>query len=174
MKLLCCSLFLLFSKALCAQTGGLVYEEKTLNSKILGEERKYAIYLPPSYNESERTYPIVYLLHPAGPKGTIPNQQGWVNYGQLKQYMDNAIAKGEIAPMIVVTPDANFGTKRVSYFNDPKDSFNFENYFFSEFIPYIEKHINVVPIEIVELLLEHRWEVEQPFFMHFIIQNYFQ
>lgn len=139
MKLLCCSLFLLFSKALCAQTGGLVYEEKTLNSKILGEERKYAIYLPPSYNESERTYPIVYLLHPAGPKGTIPNQQGWVNYGQLKQYMDNAIAKGEIAPMIVVTPDANFGTKRVSYFNDPKGSFNFENYFFNEFIPYIEK-----------------------------------
>lgn len=134
-------LFLLFltSKIICAQTGGLVYDEKVMNSKILGGERKYAIYLPPSYNDSERTYPVVYLLHPAGPKGTLPNQQGWINYGHLKQYLDNAIAKGEIAPMIVVTPDANFGTKRISYFNDPENSFNFEDFFFKEFIPYIEK-----------------------------------
>lgn len=36
----------------------------------------------------------------------MPNQQGWINYGQLKQYLDAAIAKGVIAPMIVVTPDA--------------------------------------------------------------------
>lgn len=102
-------------------------------------QRKYAVYLPPSYNESERTYPVLYLLHPAGPKGTIPDQSGWINYGQLKQYLDKAIAKGEIAPMIVVTPDANFGTKRISYFNDPENTFNYENFFFEEFIPHIEK-----------------------------------
>lgn len=139
MRLICFSLFFLLTKLVCAQTGGVVYDDKVLNSKILGGERKYAVYLPPSYNESQRSYPVLYLLHPAGPKGTIPNQEGWVNYGQLKQYMDNAIAKGEIAPMIVVTPDANFGTERISYFNDPKGTFEFEDYFFKEFIPYIEK-----------------------------------
>lgn len=139
MRLFYFSLFLLFSQLICAQTGGFVYDEKVIDSKILKGERKYAIYLPPSYNESQRTYPILYLLHPAGPKGTIPNQQGWINYGQLKQYMDNAIAKGEIAPMIVVTPDANFGTKRISYFNDPEGDFNFEDFFFKEFLPHIEK-----------------------------------
>jgi enterochelin esterase-like enzyme len=42
--------------------------------------------------------------------------------------------------MIVVTPDANFGSKRISYFNDPEGDFNFEDFFFKEFIPYIEKN----------------------------------
>lgn len=129
---------LLCSEFIYAQ-GGSVYDAKTLKSEILNEERKYAIYLPPDYNSSERSYPVLYLLHPAGPKGTLPNQKGWINYGNLKFFMDDAIAKGDITPMIVVTPDANFGTKHVSYFNDPQDSFNFENFFFEEFIPYIEK-----------------------------------
>lgn len=57
----------------------------------------------------------------------------------LKTFMDRGIASGEVAPMIVVTPDANFGTRRVSYFNDPDNNFNFEDFFFKEFIPYIEK-----------------------------------
>ena len=91
---------------LSAQTGGTVYDAKTLHSECLKGERKYAIYLPADYNTSERSYPVLYLLHPAGPRGTMPNQQGWINYGQLKQYLDAAIAKGVIAPMIVVTPDA--------------------------------------------------------------------
>ncbi|MDR3871557.1 MAG: alpha/beta hydrolase-fold protein [Phocaeicola sp.] len=136
-------IFYLFVLLLCAKSiyaqEGFVYDNKTLKSEILNEERKYAIYLPPNYNSSERSYPVLYLLHPAGPKGTLPNQQGWINYGNLKYFMDNAIAKGEISPMIVVTPDANFGTKHVSYFNDPKNNFNFEDFFFKEFIPYIEK-----------------------------------
>lgn len=62
-----------------------------------------------------------------------------INYGMLKTFMDRGIASSEVAPMIVVTPDANFGTRRVSYFNDPDNNFNFEDFFFKEFIPYIEK-----------------------------------
>ena len=53
--------------------------------------------------------------------------------------MDAAIQRGEIAPIIVVTPDAN-GEKRISYFNDPEDSFLFEDFFIKELIPYIEKN----------------------------------
>lgn len=128
---------LLYGTSIYAQ-GGVVYDNKTLKSDILKEERKYAVYLPPHYDSSERSYPILYLLHLAGPKGTLPNQQGWINYGNLKFFMDNAINKGEITPMIVVTPDAN-SVKHVSYFNDPDGIFNYEDFFFKEFIPYIEK-----------------------------------
>ncbi len=124
---------------LSAQTDGTVFDAKTLRSECLKGERKFAIYLPPGYNSSERSYPVLYLLHPAGPRGTVPNQQGWIHYGQLKQFMDAAIQRGEIAPMIVVTPDAN-GEKRISYFNDPEDSFLFEDFFIKELIPYIEKN----------------------------------
>ena len=132
-------ILLVCSQSLQSQNGGFVSDNKTLNSKILNGERKYAIYLPPGYDSSDRSYPILYLLHPAGPKGTLPNQQGWINYGELKYFMDNAIEKGEISPMIVVTPDANFGTKRISYFNDPENDYRFEDFFFEEFIPHIEK-----------------------------------
>ena len=101
-------------------------------------DRKYAIYLPSGYESSDRSYPVLYLLHPAGPANTIPNQQSWFYYGELKQYLDKAIESVEIVPMIVVTPDANFESKRISYFNDPGGDFNFEDFFIKEFIPYIE------------------------------------
>lgn len=119
---------------------GKVFDSKTLQSNILKMERKYSIYLPEGYESSEITYPVLYLLHPAGPSGTIPNQQSWYYYGGLKHYLDQAMENGDIAPMIVVTPDANFETKRISYWNDPEGDFNFEDFFFEEFIPYIEKN----------------------------------
>lgn len=123
-----------------AQNPSQVYDSKTLNSTILKMERKYSIYLPKGYETSKVSYPVLYLLHPAGPANTIPNHQSWYKYGNLKQYLDEAIENGKIVPMIVVTPDANFESKRISYFNDPEGDFNFEDYFFQEFIPYIEKN----------------------------------
>jgi len=132
------SLFLTI--ALEAQSQGTAYESKTLSSNILKMDRKFSIYLPAGYESSDLSYPVLYLLHPAGPANTIPNQQSWLYYGGLKQYLDRAIESGEIVPMIVVTPDANFGSKRISYFNDPEGDFNFEDFFFKEFIPYIEKN----------------------------------
>lgn len=139
MRSVVCFLLLLLCSMAQAQKEGTVSDCKTLKSEILKGEQRYAIYLPPGYDSSDRSYPLLYLLHPAGPKGTLPNQQGWINYGMLKTFMDRGIASGEVAPMIVVTPDANFGTRRVSYFNDPDNNFNFEDFFFKEFIPYIEK-----------------------------------
>jgi enterochelin esterase-like enzyme len=131
---------LLLTIAIEAQSQGTAYESKTLSSNILKMDRKFSIYLPAGYESSDRSYPVLYLLHPAGPANTIPNQQSWLYYGGLKQYLDRAIESGEIVPMIVVTPDANFGSKRISYFNDPEGDFNFEDFFFKEFIPYIEKN----------------------------------
>jgi enterochelin esterase-like enzyme len=131
---------LLLAIAIEAQSQGTAYESKTLSSNILKMDRKFSIYLPAGYESSDRSYPVLYLLHPAGPANTIPNQQSWLYYGGLKQYLDRAIESGEIVPMIVVTPDANFGSKRISYFNDPEGDFNFEDFFFKEFIPFIEKN----------------------------------
>lgn len=44
------------------------------SARVLSATAKYAIYLPPGYDSSDRSYPVLYLLHPAGPKGTLPNQ----------------------------------------------------------------------------------------------------
>ena len=49
----------------------------------MGNRRVDNAYLPAGYEDSQRSYPILYLLHPAGPRGTEPNQQAWIYYGEL-------------------------------------------------------------------------------------------
>jgi len=113
-----------------AQTGK-VFDELTMDSKILDMERKYAIYLPPDYEASERSYPVLYLLHGAG-----DDQTGWVQFGEVLHIADKAILEGSATPMIIVMPDGN--TKRRGYFNDPKNEWRYEDFFFEEFMPYVE------------------------------------
>jgi enterochelin esterase-like enzyme len=116
--------------------GGLVYETKTVKSEILKMDRKYSIYLPPGYNESDQSYPVLYLLHGSGDDHT-----GWVQFGQVQYIADKAIADGIAARMIIVMPDANTGTR--GYFNVIQGNFDYEDFFFKELIPHIEKTYRV-------------------------------
>ncbi|PWJ59244.1 enterochelin esterase-like enzyme [Dyadobacter jejuensis] len=115
---------------------GKVYDSLTLPSKLLKAERKYAIYLPPDYETSERSYPILYLLHGAG-----DDQTGWIQFGEVLRLADEAIRDGSATPMIIVMPDAN--TERRGYFNDVKGDFPYEDFFFTELMPYVEKKYRV-------------------------------
>jgi len=116
--------------------GGFVYETKTVKSEILKMDRKYSIYLPPGYNESDQSYPVLYLLHGSGDDHT-----GWVQFGQVQHIADKAIADGIASRMIIVMPDANTGTR--GYFNVIQGNFNYEDFFFKELIPHIEKTYRV-------------------------------
>ena len=132
MKKLMLSLFLLMLVlSLAAQTGK-VMDNLTMTSKILKMERKYAVYLPPDYESSQRSYPVLYLLHGAG-----DDQTGWVQFGEILHIADRAINGGSATPMIVVMPDANTGKR--GYVNDIKGDWRYEDFFFEEFIPFIEK-----------------------------------
>jgi enterochelin esterase-like enzyme len=113
-----------------------VYETRTLKSQILNMERNYAIYLPPGYEGGDRSYPVLYLLHGSGDDHT-----GWVQFGQVQHIADKAIADGSASPMIIVMPDAN--TKIKGYFNQPDGNFAYEDFFFRELIPFIEKTYRV-------------------------------
>ena len=113
-----------------AQTGK-VYDMLTMDSEILDMERKYAIYLPPDYESSERSYPVLYLLHGAG-----DDQTGWVQFGEVLHIADKAILEGSATPMIIVMPDGN--AKKRGYFNDIQNEWRYEDFFFEEFMPYVE------------------------------------
>ncbi|WP_209332059.1 alpha/beta hydrolase [Lunatimonas salinarum] len=108
-----------------------VYDNLTLQSDLLKMERRYAIYLPPGYDHSERSYPVLYLLHGGG-----DDQTGWVQFGEVQHITDKAINEGTATPMIIVMPDANTG--RRGYFNDVNGEWRYEDFFFEEFIPFIE------------------------------------
>jgi enterochelin esterase-like enzyme len=120
---------------LWAQTGK-VFDDLSLPSKILKSDRKFAIYLPPDYETSNRKYPVLYLLHGSG-----DDQTGWVQFGEVLSITDKAIDDGTATPMIIVMPDGNTG--RRGYFNDLKGDWNYEDFFFQELVPFIEKKYRV-------------------------------
>jgi len=128
--------FLLFTSVnVFAQTGK-VYDNLSLPSKILKGERKYAVYLPPDYETSERSYPVLYLLHGSG-----DDQTGWVQFGEVLHIADKAINEGKATPMIIIMPDGNTG--RRGYFHDPRGDWNYEDFFFKELVPYVEKKYRI-------------------------------
>jgi enterochelin esterase-like enzyme len=128
-------LILFISMFLCGiMTGqtGKVYDNLSLPSKIMKTDRKYAIYLPPDYETSQRSYPVLYLLHGFG-----DDQTGWVQFGEVLTIADEAIKNGQATAMIIVMPDANTG--KPGYVNDAKGEWRYEDFFFQEFMPFIEK-----------------------------------
>jgi len=107
-----------------------------MKSEILNMERNYAVYLPPDYETSSRSYPVLYLLHGLG-----DDQTGWIQYGEVKKIADNSIKNGDATPMIIVMPDANTG--RVGYFNIPSQRWMYEDFFFEELMPYVESKYRI-------------------------------
>jgi enterochelin esterase-like enzyme len=91
MLLIFAGLILMFSTSQ-SQTGK-VFDDLDLPSKILGGVRKYAVYLPPCYEISNRSYPVLYLLHGAG-----DDQSGWIQFGEVLHIADKAIKEGTATP----------------------------------------------------------------------------
>ena len=125
-----------FTSGLLFSQGGKVIDQLSLKSKILDSERKYAIYLPSDYDYSNREYPVLYLLHGAGDDHT-----GWVQFGEVKSIADKTNKEGLSTSMIIVMPDAQ--TEKRGYFNDIDNNWNYEDFFFQEFIPFIEKKYRI-------------------------------
>lgn len=115
---------------------GKVYDNLSMSSKVLDSERKYSIYLPPDYESSSRSYPVLYLLHGAG-----DDQTGWIQFGEVLYIADKAFNTGKATPMIIVMPDANTGQR--GYFNDISGQWNYEDFFFEELIPHVEEKYRI-------------------------------
>lgn len=67
-----------------------------------GKVLEYSIYLPPSYyDEPDRSFPVVYLLH-----GINSTGDSFVNVDHIEARMNEWIEAGDIAEMIVVMPNS--------------------------------------------------------------------
>tara|TARA_X000000368_G_scaffold155258_1_gene122338 strand:+ start:195 stop:968 length:774 start_codon:yes stop_codon:yes gene_type:complete len=107
-----------------------------MKSEILNMERNYAVYLPPDYETSSRSYPVLYLLHGLG-----DDQTGWIQFGEVKKITDDSILNGNATPMIIIMPDANTGV--IGYFNIPSRNWMYEDFFFKELMPYVESKYRI-------------------------------
>lgn len=135
-KVLSSIITLLFGALSLQAQNSEVFETRTVPSRILKTDRQYAIYLPPNYNTTDIKYPVLYLLHGMG-----DNHTGWGQFGQVQYIADKAIAEGKCAPMIIVMPDADTSVR--GYQNTIDGKFNYEDFFFQELIPHIEKTYRV-------------------------------
>ncbi len=97
------------------------------------EWRHAMVYTPAEYEKGKKKYPVLYLQHGMG-----EDETGWSKQGNMQHIMDNAIAKGEAVPMIVVMESgdikAPFG--RGQSFNDYGASFY--PILLNDLIPYID------------------------------------
>ena len=110
-------------------------EKCSMQSRILGVEKEYVVYIPSGY-EPSKAYPVLYLLHGLGGCCTT-----WTEKYDLKSIADRRIKSGFSSPMIIVMPDAsgvleNHKGDNVGYVN--REGWRYEDYFFEELIPEVE------------------------------------
>ncbi|HNP90373.1 alpha/beta hydrolase [Macellibacteroides fermentans] len=113
----------------------------SIHSKVLNAYRAYNIFLPKSYEtDTNKKYPILYLLH-----GMMDTHQGWAGRGHVKDVADQLMESGEACEMIIVTPNAGGNIYEGvwnGYFDMP--GWSYETFFYTEFLPYIEKNYRVI------------------------------
>jgi S-formylglutathione hydrolase FrmB len=112
---------------------GKVIESLTFNSKS-GVKMNYTVYLPADYATSQRSYPVVYLLH-----GYSDNETGWIQFGEANSIADKGIADGKIPPCIIVMPDG----KLTWYCNSFDKKILWEDIFINELMPFVEKEYRI-------------------------------
>jgi len=103
-----------------------------MKSTIPDSEKRYAVYSLPEYEESERSCPVLYLLHGGG-----DDQTGWVPSGKVLHITGKAIRECLATPVIIAMPDTGTGHK--GFFNSVKWDFPYKVFFFERFKPYSEK-----------------------------------
>lgn len=125
-------LLLAFSTEVLAQEH---VQYKAFQSKLLGREIRYGVYLPPSYATSPaKKYPVLYFLH-----GLFEDETRWSSRGGTDQIMDRMIADGKIGEFIVAIP--NGATSFWVNTRDGKEKW--EDMILTEFIPMIESNYRV-------------------------------
>lgn len=120
--------FLLISSSAIAQSG-LIKESLKVKSTILGKDVEYSLYLPPDYDNTNRRYPVLYLLH-----GYSDDETGWTQFGEVKAIADKQIRENQMTEMIIAMPDGGVSW----YINSADGKVKYEDFFITEFIPFID------------------------------------
>jgi len=117
-------------------------------SGVVGDQRDYYVYTPPSYDaRKKQSFPVLYLLH-----GFSDDASGWTAVGRANVILDNLIAQGKAKPMIVVMP-LGYGAPEVLLPNSgvwrdrPITERNFDKFreaLLTEVIPQVEAEYPVI------------------------------
>ena len=115
------------------------------HTKATNEWRHAMVYTPAGYEKGKKKYPVLYLQHGMG-----EDETGWSKQGHMQHIMDNAIAKGEAVPMIVVMESGDIkapfnhasGASNRQGFSDYGASFY--KVMVNDLIPYIDSNFRTL------------------------------
>ncbi|MFT5144355.1 MAG: S-formylglutathione hydrolase FrmB [Rhodothermales bacterium] len=118
---------------------GQILEGQILHSEVLGRDWPYTVYLPSDYASSERSYPVVYLLHGLGGDHT-----GWIRRGDASMTADSLIAASAIPQIIMIIPDGFVRSMWVD--SDPETGFGaVETAFMQDLVPHVDGAYRTIP-----------------------------
>jgi len=118
-----------------SQTGS-VDCSQVIKSEVLKQDMNYSVYLPPSCQSSTRSYPVLYLLH-----GMWGDHTSWITQGEADRIATEIMNRGEVPEMIIVMPN---GFIDGFYINNYDNSVKWEDFFYKEFIPQVEKKYRIL------------------------------
>ncbi|MCC5913730.1 MAG: esterase family protein [Balneolaceae bacterium] len=130
------TLILLTTSSLAWSQVGSVHTDSVMNSEILDREMGYSVWLPESYDRSDRDYPVLYLMH-----GMTGDYTDWVVKGEVMRIAGEAVLNGDSPEVIIVMPD---GLYDAFYINNYDGSFKWEDFFHEEFMPEIEDRYRIM------------------------------
>jgi len=110
------------------------------DSSVIPGGRRMHVYTPPGYENGTDRLPVLYLLHAGG-----DSDDSWGTVGRAGAILDNLIAAGKAAPMIVVMPAGHVSTefRLTPGFRMGHDAFNED--LVKVILPYIDAHYRTVP-----------------------------
>jgi enterochelin esterase-like enzyme len=103
-------------------------EQHTYLSQVSGAEESYRVYLPPGYDQGDRRYPVLYLLH-----GWPYEAADWENLGAA-QIADAGIVNGTLPPFIIVIPRGS----EALYVNTSGGDYSFEGQLVKDLLPHVD------------------------------------
>lgn len=108
---------------------------KRYYSPILNTWRQLYVYTPAGYDtNSDKRYPVLYLLHGGG-----EDERGWATQGKTDLIMDNLIAEKKATPMVIVMMDGNVGRGGIAGFGEQSLRL-FEDELKNVVLPFVEKN----------------------------------
>lgn len=138
---------IMFHIACAGQTSPSQMVKVTFPSQSLGIEKSFNIYLPQGYDDGNEKYPVLYLFR--------GHEDEWIDRGNIKELVDEAVTNGEIGEIIIVLPGLTFGENFVGWpvnLIDPGQSTEnggfgsgkFEDYIIKDLIPYVDSHFKTI------------------------------
>lgn len=114
------------------------YDSAAISQNLVKEatKQKLEIYLPPSYQTSEKRYPVVYVLHGFGDAtGQFIKES--------KRVLDNAFSKDPSKEIIFVSVDGTNSAGGSYYVNSPVTG-NWDDYTSKEIVEYVDTNYRTI------------------------------